>query len=216
MPQASRQPALAALSNLAMYGYIGVDWFFIISGFVIAWTAQGRDALTFAVSRFARIYPGYIACMTLTFVLTVTYGWQHASPELVDWIANLSTVCAAAWPSVHGWRLLVDHGGNHLLRLGFPAAWPPAFGTSVSRLLPDGWPFPLLNMVFLKSEALRMVLITEYAPHFAIGIMMFDMRERGPRIVTACIHGNSICCCVSVAHVASAAALSRIMAWRPI
>ncbi|MGB8817121.1 MAG: acyltransferase [Rhizobiaceae bacterium] len=184
-------------ASLAMYGYIGVDWFFIISGFVIAWTAQGRDALTFAVSRFARIYPGYIACMTLTFILTVAYGWQHASPGLADWIANLTLFAplvgrpfmdGAYWSIMveiifYGWIFLLLATGLWSKRVAIVAGW-----LAVS----------VLNMVFLKSEALRMVLITEYAPHFAIGIMMFDMRERGPRIVTACIMATAfVAACLS-------------------
>jgi len=45
----------AAAAPFAIYGYLGVSLFFLISGFVIAWSAEGRTWQEFAVARFARL-----------------------------------------------------------------------------------------------------------------------------------------------------------------
>lgn len=48
--------------DLAMptrFGLLGVDYFFIISGVVIAWIAQGATLRSFAISRSARIVPTF-------------------------------------------------------------------------------------------------------------------------------------------------------------
>ena len=37
-------------AHVTRYGYLGVELFFIISGFVILWSAQGKSATSFAVS----------------------------------------------------------------------------------------------------------------------------------------------------------------------
>ena len=76
---------IAVANNIAMYGYIGVDWFFIISGFVIAWTAEGRTALQFALARFIRIYPAFVVCMTLTFVGTLYLHPHFNVAGFKDW-----------------------------------------------------------------------------------------------------------------------------------
>ena len=45
--------------GIAQYGYLGVELFFMISGFVILYSTQNRSALDFAKRRFWRLYPMY-------------------------------------------------------------------------------------------------------------------------------------------------------------
>ncbi|MES2600866.1 MAG: acyltransferase [Pseudomonadota bacterium] len=52
------------------YGYMGVELFFIISGFVIAMTLESSaSALDFVVRRFVRIWPALIVSAVITFFL---------------------------------------------------------------------------------------------------------------------------------------------------
>ena len=188
-----------AYEALAVYGYIGVDWFFVISGFVIAWTAQNRSAMTFAILRFARLYPAYVACMSLTFLLTVLYGWQRAEPGLADWFANLTMAApllgrqfmdGAYWSILveiifYGWVFLLLAGGLWKYRLPITFGW---LALSIA------------NIAWLKFELLRFLLITDFAPWFIIGMMMYDMRERGLRLVSAVILATAfIASCLSLA-----------------
>jgi peptidoglycan/LPS O-acetylase OafA/YrhL len=54
------------------YGNMGVDLFFIISGFVIFMTLKNtKTTMDFFVSRFSRLYPAYWAAIILTVVLTI-------------------------------------------------------------------------------------------------------------------------------------------------
>lgn len=61
--------SFALLDPVARFGYLGVQVFFVISGFVILWSALGRGALDFAVSRAIRLYPSFLAAVGLTAVL---------------------------------------------------------------------------------------------------------------------------------------------------
>lgn len=54
------------LSAITRYGYLGVDLFFMISGFVILWSSQNRTALGFATSRAGRLYPSFWVAMLLS------------------------------------------------------------------------------------------------------------------------------------------------------
>src|SRR5690606_4760472 len=53
-------------SRLALHGYLGVELFFIISGFVVVWSAQGRSALRFAKARIVRLYPEYWVALSVS------------------------------------------------------------------------------------------------------------------------------------------------------
>jgi peptidoglycan/LPS O-acetylase OafA/YrhL len=55
---------------LVRYGYLGVNCFFIISGFVIYMTLQKcKDIRTFFIRRFIRLWPTLLICTTLTFIV---------------------------------------------------------------------------------------------------------------------------------------------------
>ena len=83
------QVAMPFLAPVAQYGFLGVPVFFAISGFVIAYSAEGRTPVGFAIARFSRIYPTFLICMTLSFVTTLMLGATHFSVSFSQWLANL-------------------------------------------------------------------------------------------------------------------------------
>jgi peptidoglycan/LPS O-acetylase OafA/YrhL len=87
--------SLPGLVPVAKYGYLGVQLFFIISGFVIAYSAEGRTASAFAVARAARIYPTFVLCMTVTFLLALMIGAPRFEASITQWLANLIVVSPA-------------------------------------------------------------------------------------------------------------------------
>lgn len=83
------QVAMPWLTPVAQYGFLGVPVFFAISGFVIAYSAEGRTPIGFAIARFSRIYPTFVICMTLTFLTTLLLGSAHFQVTSGQWLANL-------------------------------------------------------------------------------------------------------------------------------
>lgn len=57
------------LGRIAAHGYLGVDVFFIISGFVILQSASGASPDRFVVGRLTRLYPAFLLCMLATFFI---------------------------------------------------------------------------------------------------------------------------------------------------
>jgi peptidoglycan/LPS O-acetylase OafA/YrhL len=169
----------------AVFGYLGVNLFFLISGFVIAWSAEGRSWRDFAVARFARLYPGYLVCMTVTFAVLWLARDPRLPADLPDYIANLPMFAPALgqpfmdgvyWSIVleivfYGWvALLLMTGLFQRRRLAVIAAW-----LAISAA----------NEFVLKSGALRMALLTEYAPFFAGGMLAQHMVSKGRSVEAA-------------------------------
>lgn len=103
--------AFPELGAVFRYGYLGVNLFFIISGFVILLTAMNRDAGGFVESRAVRLFPAYWVCVTLTFVVTLAFGAPRFSATLPQYLANLTMVHEVfGVTSVDGvyWSLLIE------------------------------------------------------------------------------------------------------------
>lgn len=79
-----------SLAPVAKYGFLGVQLFFMISGFVILMTASGNTVAGFISSRAIRLYPAYWASCTLTFLVVLYFGAPHFSASWHQYLINLS------------------------------------------------------------------------------------------------------------------------------
>ncbi len=99
------------LAPFSWWGATGVDIFFVISGFVITFSASSRSAPQFLRSRFLRIWPTLIVCATLSLLLTLAVNFRHSYLGLlhsyVDTIVLLPT-----GPFIEGvyWTLVIEVG----------------------------------------------------------------------------------------------------------
>lgn len=72
------------------YGYLGVDLFFIISGFVILMSAMNSNIVSFVISRVSRLYPAYWVCIVLTSIVIVIWGANRYSVTPYVFLTNLT------------------------------------------------------------------------------------------------------------------------------
>lgn len=99
------------LAPVAKYGYLGVELFFMISGFVILMTAAGSKRFrNFFISRFVRLYPAFWVCCTITYAATAAFG---SLPDVTfkQYAINMTMLSGLAnTPPVDGayWSLLVE------------------------------------------------------------------------------------------------------------
>ena len=93
------------------FGWLGVDLFFVISGYCIAMTASRAVSLaTFWGRRFGRIYPAYVAGVILTFALVSAIGLPGKEVSTLQAAGNLLFLNALGFPPVDGvyWSLIVE------------------------------------------------------------------------------------------------------------
>lgn len=77
-------------SSIFQFGYVGVSLFFMISGYVIFYSAQGRTAAQFATARALRLYPAFVAALLMTTCFVYLFGSDKEAISPLRFIQNLS------------------------------------------------------------------------------------------------------------------------------
>lgn len=75
-------------------GWIGVELFFVVSGFVIAWSAEGSSAAGFLGRRALRLLPAAWLCCSLTAVVLLACSTLPAAVVGGHWLGSM-----AFWPT---------------------------------------------------------------------------------------------------------------------
>lgn len=174
--------------RLAVYGWLGVEIFFLVSGFVICMSAWGRTAGDFAVSRVSRLFPAYWAAVVFTSL--VLFGWPEVRQvkAFSDVMVNLSMLQSGIGvPNIDDayWTLFVElkfyvlfaivvmRGVTYRNCVLFCAAWTLA--GIVAPSADDG-----VLSFFAASSA---------SPYFIAGIAFYLMRRFRPNFVLWAVVG---------------------------
>ena len=91
---------------IVYHGYLGVDFFFVLSGFILVYSCQSilGNRLAdrgFRVARFARIYPGYCVGIALSMPLAL-YGLASA-PDKAAALGEFSIIAILNLLLIHAW-----------------------------------------------------------------------------------------------------------------
>ncbi|WP_266904740.1 acyltransferase [Streptomyces sp. NBC_00086] len=78
------------LHDISQYGWLGVEVFFLISGFVICMSTWGRHLGDFAVSRISRLFPAYWAAIILTTLVVNHWPEVRGDRTLDEVLTNLT------------------------------------------------------------------------------------------------------------------------------
>ncbi|MEV5351508.1 acyltransferase [Streptomyces sp. NPDC052693] len=161
------------LHEFLAYGCLGVQVFFVISGFVICMSGWGRPLKSFFASRASRLLPAYwvaVLLVTAVFALPVV-AYRAVSPS--DALVNLTMlqlplgadrvlgVCWTLWAEVRFYALfalcVVLPGATRRRVILFCAGW------TLAAVIADNAHTPLLDIV----------LMPEYAPFFIGGVGLY-------------------------------------------
>ncbi|MFB4311713.1 acyltransferase family protein [Actinomadura sp. GTD37] len=170
-------PGVAAVTR---FGYLGVDLFFVISGFVILMSAWGRGPGEFGVSRLVRLMPAYWVSVLLGGVVYAVFRQGHGVPGLVLpnltmlqgglGLKNVDAVYWTLWVELHFYVLvavLAGIGITYRSCLVFMAVW-------------------LLAGVFADEAddgLLQVMLIPTWSCYFIAGMALYMIHRFGPTLL---------------------------------
>ena len=86
---ATKATLFSVVGIFSKFGYLGVNLFFMISGFVILLSAMNKNPVLFAVSRVDRLYPTYLACVTVSAVAIYIFDSRF---NLYHYLFNLTMI----------------------------------------------------------------------------------------------------------------------------
>ncbi|GAA4834716.1 hypothetical protein GCM10023221_09430 [Luteimicrobium xylanilyticum] len=178
--------------SVTVYGALGVELFFMISGFVILMSAWGRSVPSFVASRIGRLYPAYwLGVLSTGFLLLVV--WPRKDLGVHDVAANLTMAQSAfgindvdgvywtLWTELRFYLLvglLMIWGFTPRRVTGLCAVWPP-----VAWFLAVGLPQVGVHVDWSSWPGginwPAALLVDQYAGLFAAGMMVFLVARHG-------------------------------------
>lgn len=167
--------------GIARYGYLGVDLFFVISGFVILNSAWNKRPSAFVASRIGRLYPAFwVACTLTALVVTIDPG-DRFHVTFNQYLVNLTmTPKLFDVPEVDGvyWTLLVELK-FYLLVLGLcmlRITRNRVLAFSIGWLAISVW-----HAIVPLPGYLSELLLPDWSPYFIAGILFSLVAREGWR-----------------------------------
>lgn len=195
------------LLGITAIGWIGVPIFFAISGFVIAYSAEGSTPERFLRSRLLRLIPGVWVCATISFLLALAFLPEPSGNLTLTYLRTLVLFPVPTWIDGVYWTLAIEIAfytvvfANLLLRVEHRLeAVIMAIGlTSAGIWMVASTPW-LPGLDVLASKRIAKLLLITHGCDFALGVFAWLMAFRGVtagRLIVA-----SLCCVGALLQIA--------------
>jgi ABC-type polysaccharide/polyol phosphate transport system ATPase subunit/peptidoglycan/LPS O-acetylase OafA/YrhL len=186
-PGGSARRFFPELGPVTRYGFLGVELFFLISGFVILLSAWGRKPGDFVVSRIVRLFPAYWVGVLLSLGAYLAFdSWVPFGPNtdgpLERFLPNLTMLqegVGSQRMEVIYWTLYVELHFYVLIAL---FAWARI---TYARCVAFMGSWLLFSVFALESGSgfLKVVLLWRYAPFFVAGMGFYLIYKYGSNLI---------------------------------
>ncbi|MEE4418917.1 acyltransferase [Streptomyces sp. DSM 41528] len=170
------------LYHVAQFGWLGVEVFFLISGFVICMSAWGRTLGDFVKSRVSRLYPAYWVAVLLTASVLTLWPRVRSADSLETVLTNLTMLQQGVGVSdlddVY-WSLFIE------LKFYLLFALVVYKGVTYRRCVLFCGLWTVAGVVAYKADTsfLSVWAIAPYSPYFIAGIAFYLMYRFRPTML---------------------------------
>lgn len=173
------------------YGWLGVEFFFVISGFVICMSSWGRSISQFVTSRITRLMPAYVFAVLVTGALLTIWPLADGRPEPSHVIINMTMLQQfLGVPNIDNvyWTLFIE------LKFYLIFAVVVAFGVTYRRVVIFCGAWLTASLFALSSGGPLLTALTEprYAAYFVIGITLYLIHRFGANLLLWGMFGVSV------------------------
>jgi peptidoglycan/LPS O-acetylase OafA/YrhL len=183
--------AFDGVTPVFKYGWLGVEAFFVISGFVICMSSWGRPLSHFFVSRVTRLMPAYMCAVLITATVLLLVPLGRPRPHLSYVGVNLTMLQGFLHvkhlDNVY-WTLFVE------LKFYLLFSIVVAFGVTYRRVVAFCliWAVASLFAISSGSAFLRGLTEPRSAPLFIAGIVLYLIHRFGPDLLLWSLLATSI------------------------
>ena len=164
LPYGDRYASLPMVSS----GWMGVELFFLISGFVIFMTVERCNGFRdFAMRRFQRLYPAMLIATVFLFAMDRLLGIEgpHGSARALDLLPGLSFISPAFWHAIL--NLPIKSLSNVFWTLYVECAFYLIFGVAFFKF---GWKHALALIfgLFVLTQVAETIFPIVHAPRLIV------------------------------------------------
>lgn len=171
------------LTPFVSWGWVGVPIFFVISGFVIAFSAEGRTVGSFVKSRAARLYPATWICASLIALIQPT--------RIGDYLRSVVLSPTGPWASGVYWTLAIEIVFYTLVAVALWRKWDLAkFALCLGFYSTAFWALRVVNSLVgkpLDFDATEnydfYLLLAHDGMFFAFGMLLQQRKHRVPALI---------------------------------
>lgn len=174
---------VAAPVNGLWFGWVGVELFFVISGYVILATAERRDARQFVRARVLRLVPAVWICATTTALLLLTVPGVDIGSVAHGWVDAVAFVPIGVQIDGSYWTLAIEIAFYALITTslaldrGERALWKVVLYLGAISL--DYW---MMQAAFAHDPAFptraRMLTLLPHGVFFALGAVLYRLSTK--------------------------------------
>jgi exopolysaccharide production protein ExoZ len=170
------------LFRAAAFGWIGVQLFFVISGFVIAYSVQNETVKTYTRRRALRLIPAVWLITPLCLIISVVFLYQPGKEGTVLALRTLAFFPIGPWLLGQFWTIPIEiafYGVvGILLGLG-RLAWLERFAIGLATLSALYWVGDAFIHIPSSGQRIVQLLLLQHGIYFAIGIVFYKARQEG-------------------------------------
>lgn len=176
------EAALPSWAGATWWGWIGVQVFFVISGLVIAYSAEGASWRSFLRSRVSRLLPAMLICATLIAIVLVTWGGVAVASVAILWAKSVVFFPMGPWLAGQFWTLPIEI-------FFYAIVWLMIVGQAGRHLEALAWALGLISAAYWGCLAvtgavdtfgrLTQLAMLQHGCYFAIGILLSVVDRNG-------------------------------------